>query len=197
MVHGWLRDSRTATPCHVQVLRDGRVLAEALAREFRSDLLQSGHGHGHYGFQARLRASLPEGACTLVLHLPRAGVSASMGIVVPKLDPPRPASVEQLLRTARGWTVADLLRRPSCLDMPGNFAAQGPPRFVDAVFRFVLDRWPSPAEARLHAAALLAGRLLPQELLVDLLTGRERADMPSELISPYDPDFPFAGPDGL
>ena len=190
-MHGWLRDSTAASPCHVQVLHEGRIAAEALAREFRPDLLRSGHGHGHYGFHARLRFRLPEGRCGVALHLPHTGLSAPMALDVPALAPAAPASVESLLRTAAGWTVADLLGQPDCLNLSASHAAQGTPRFVDSVFRFALDRWPSPAEARLHAGNLQAGRLSPRDLLLDLLTSRERADMKPSLPSPYDPDFPF------
>jgi hypothetical protein len=178
-------------PCHVQVRRGAGVVAEAIAQDFRRDLLLSNHGHGHYGFQARLRQTLPTGPSMLVLHLPALGLGVPMAIVVPDLRPPKRASVEALLRTPSGWTVSDLLARPTCLDMQGSHSALGTPRFVDAVFRFVLRRWPSPAEARLHAANLQANRVAPQALLVELLTGRERADMEGELLSPYDPEFPF------
>ncbi len=192
-MHGWLRDSRAAAPCHVRVLRDGDLLAEAVAREFRPDLLRTGHGHGHYGFRARLRRAVPPGRSGVVLNLPHADVSAPMGMEVPALEPQGLVPVEALLRTPEGWTVADLLASPGCLDMAASHAAMGTARFVDAAFRFALDRWPSPPEARLHAASLAAGRIGPQALLVELLTGRERADMDPGLPSPYDPEFPFTG----
>ena len=191
VVHGWLRDSAAPRPCHVQVLHGGRLTAEAWASDIRLDLLRSGHGHGHHGFRARLRTPLPPGRCSLVLHLPHNGISASMAIVVPKLEGAKPQTVEALLAVPPVWQVGDLLERPDCLDMPRHLAAMGGPRFVDGLYRFVLNRWPSPAEARLNIGALQAGRVTPRALLVELLTCRERADMPPGLLSPFDPDFPF------
>lgn len=173
------------------MLHDGKVVAEAVARAFRADLLRAGHGHGHYGFHARLRAGLPPGPCGVMLHLPATGMGAPMAVNVPRLDPPRPARVEDLLRVAPGWTVADLVARPGCLDMPGQHARLGTARFVDAVYRFALERWPSAAESRLHESGLHAGRIEPEGLLLELLTGRERADMAPDLACPYDPEFPF------
>ena len=191
MVHGWLRDSAASLPCHVQLLHAGHVAAEALAQDFRPDLLRSGHGHGHYGFCAGLRVVLPLGRCNLVLHLPRTGISASMAVIVPKLALAAPHTVESLLTVSQGWQVSDLRDRPECLDMPRHLAAMGGARFVDGLYRFVLNRWPSPAEARLNMGALLAGRVTPHGLLVELLTCRERADIVTCLPSPFDPDFPF------
>jgi len=191
VVHGWLRESGQASPCHVQVVVRRQVVAEALALEFRPDLLRSGHGHGHYGFRARLRAALPPGRCGVELHLPRTGVSARLGMEVPRLALAGPARVEALLATAPGWTTQDVLAMPSCLDMPASHASLGTARFVDAVFRFAFDRWPSDAEARHHAGDLETGRIAPGGLLLELLGSRERADMEPALISPFHPDFPF------
>ena len=191
-MHGWLRDRAAAAPCHVQVMHGERLLAEGVADEFRPDLLQAGHGHGHYGFQARLREALPPGPSSVRLHLPRIGIAAAMAVTVPPLDAVRPCTVETLLAVVRQWTTADLLGRPACLDMGANCTAMGEARFVDGLFRFVLARWPSGAESRLHIGGLRAGRVKPADLLVELLSCRERADMAPELPSPYDPAFPFS-----
>ena len=196
VICGWLRHSAWKAPSHVQVLHRDRIVAEAVARDFRRDLLMSGHGHGHYGFLARLRTALPPGPCRVVLHLPLVGVDAPMAVHVPNLAPARAATIEDLLRAAERWTTADLQLRPYCLDMARQHAAQGTPRFVDSAFRLMLERWPSPAEARSYAAALDAGRIGPQAVLEELLTSRERADMAPELASPYDPEFPFSAIEG-
>ena len=129
--------------------------------------------------------------CSLVLHLPRHGIGATAAVAVPPLEAAAPRAVESLLAMAQGWEVGDLLSRPECLGMPRHFATMGGARFVDGLFRFVLNRWPSPAEARLNSGALQAGRITPQGLLVELLTCRERADLAPGLPSPFDPDFPF------
>jgi hypothetical protein len=173
------------------VLLGGHLLAEAIAGIFRADLLRAGHGHGHYGYAARLRRPLPRGPTQVLLHLPELGVSAPMPLLVPDLLPPVVQKVEAMLVDPVGWTVADLLARPGCLDLDANHARLGSAVFVDAVFRFVLARWPSRAEARMNIDSLAAGRITPQAMLLDLLRSRERADMEPGLPSPFDPDFPF------
>jgi len=191
-LYGWVRDTGAFTPCHVQVLYAGAVVAEAIATEFRADLLRAGHGHGHYGFAARLRCILPPGPCSLALHLPAHARTAPMALIVPHLTPPPPVPVETLLATPKTWTLADLLAAPACLDPAGNFGRMGAPRFVDGMYRFVLGRWPSKAEVRLHTQNLDRGRVTPEEFLADMLISRERADLPAELPSPFDPAFPFS-----
>jgi hypothetical protein len=191
IVQGWLRDTGSVAPCHIQVLHAGALIAEAMASVFRPELLRAGHGHGHYGFAACLRRPLPPGPCGVALHLPRHGSTAPMALHVPPLDPPQRVTVEKLLATDPSWTVADVLAVPSCLDAEANFRRMGAPRFVDALYRFVYDRWPSKAEAKLHADNLLRSRLTPQDLLVDMLDSGERADLGPALISPFDPLYPF------
>jgi len=189
---GWVRDSASPSPCRVQVLHGGRMVAEAMAAAFRPDLLRTGHGHGHCGFAARLLQALPPGPCAVALHLPRHGVTAPMALVVPPLLDPKPLQVEALLATPPTWCVADILAAPACLDAAGNFRRLGTARFVDAGYRFVLGRWPSKAELRLHADNLDRQRLSAQDFLLDLLQSRERGDMGDNLPSPFDPAFPFS-----
>jgi hypothetical protein len=191
IVRGWLRDTSSVAPCHIQVLHGGALMAEAMASAFRADLLRAGHGHGHYGFAARLRQPLPPGPSSVALHLPRQGSTAPMALHVPVLDPPQPITVEHLLAPEPSWTVADLLAAPGCLDTEANFRRMGAPRFVDALYRFVFERWPSKAETRLHTDNLCRRRLTAQDLLIDMLTSGERADLGSDLISPFDPLYPF------
>ena len=111
VLRGWLRHSTAAQPSHVQVLHRQHVVAEAIAQDFRRDLLMGGHGHGHYGFLARLRVALPPGPCRVTLHLPRMGLDAPMAVRVPELAPARPATVEDLLQPADRWTAPAVLRR--------------------------------------------------------------------------------------
>ena len=156
----------------------------------RADLLRAGHGHGHYGFHARLRHPLPRGPCDVLLHLPHAGVSAPMRVEMPALEPRR-ASVEALLGRQPGWTTSDLVAHPDCVDAEATYARLGPERFVDAVFRFVLARWPSHAELRMNADSLRANRVSPRALLLECLCSRERADMDPFLPAPFESDYPF------
>ncbi len=194
VVAGWACDAARPGACRVQVMLGGLMLAEAMADRFRSDLLHAGRGHGHYGFAARLRRPLPRGPATLALHLPECGVTAPMAVSVPDLEAPRLLTVEALLESPDGWTTSDLLAVPACLDMAGHAARLGHARFVDAVFRFVLARWPSDAESRMNVDSLDVGRITPEALLLDVLRSRERADMPPRLPSPWAPDFPFPPP---
>jgi hypothetical protein len=167
------------------------MVAEAMAATFRADLLRAGHGHGHYGFGARLRRLLPQGPCKVALHLPLHSRTVPMGLMVPALAPRSTVTVEDLLATPPSWTVSDLLAAPGSLDAAGNHRRLGTPRFVDGAYRFVCDRWPSKAEARLHGENLDRGRVGAQDFLVDLLGSRERADLGPILPSPFDGTFPF------
>ncbi len=182
----------------MQVRYRQMVVAETIADTFRADLLRAGYGHGHYGFHARLRHPLPPGTCDVLLYLPHASVSAPMRVDMPALEPPRPVSVEALLGGEPGWTTADLIAHPGCVDAESTHARLGPERFVDAVFRFVFARWPSHAELRMNADSLRAGRVSPRTLLLECLCSRERADMDPSLPAPFESDYPFvATPPGV
>jgi hypothetical protein len=190
VVLGWARDG--AAPLHVQVLVEAAPVAEAMAMLFRGDLLRAGHGHGHFGFAARLRKPLPQGPLWLALHLPATGRTVPVAIQVPPHRLRGPATVEALLDEPPSWTVNDLLTAPACIDWDANLSRMGPARFVDGLFRFALGRWPSKAEARLHADTLARRRLSARDLLIDLLSSPERAESDARLPSPFDPAFPFA-----
>ncbi len=191
MIAGWARDDDLPGPCRLQVRYRQMVVAETIADTFRADLLRAGHGHGHYGFGARLRHPLPPGPCEVLLHLPHAGVSAPMRVDMPALEPPRQVSVEALLGRQPGWTTSDLTAHPGCVDADATYARLGAERFVDAVFRFVFARWPSHAELRMNVDSLRAGRVSPRALLLECLCSRERADMDPSLPAPFEPDYPF------
>ncbi len=189
---GWLRDRAGDTPAVVQIRHDGQVVAEAAARSFRADLLAAGHGHGHYGFAARLRGTLPPGPAGFELFVPRRDQGMRLRLTVPVGVPASLAPVQDLVRGELTWKVGDLAGKPGCLDMAGQLRAMGTSRFVDATFQFVLQRWPSKAEAQVYRLALDEERLAPDGLLIELLGGRERADLGDGLASPWDPAFPFA-----
>lgn len=188
---GWVRDEAGDTPAVVQIRHEGQVVAEAAARSFRADLLAGGHGHGHYGFAARLRVALPPGPAGFELYVPRWDQGMRLLLTVPVLAAAAAASVGDLVRGERRWRVGDLAGKPGCLDMAGQRRAMGTCRLVDAAFQFVLQRWPTKAEAQVYRLALEEERLAPEGLLVELLAGRERADLGDSLASPWDPAFPF------
>ena len=191
VVRGWVRDTDHPEACHVQALYAGELVAEAVARLFRRDVLDGGHGHGHHGFEARLRRPLPPGRGVVTMHLPAHRTSAPMMVDIPILEPPQAARVEDMLRQPPGWAVDDVAANAACLQPDANYARLGPARFTDAVFRFVFGRWPSKAENRMNADSLAAGRITPAGLLLECLGSRERADMPPALPGPFDPAFPF------
>jgi hypothetical protein len=192
---GWLRDSDDPDPALLEVRFRGHRVASAAARGFRPQLLQSGHGHGHYGFAARLLQALPPGPAPFELFLPRRGQSIHVGLMVPALAPPAPAAVEALLAPAQSWQVADVCRHPHALGLAAARAAMGTARFVDVTFRFALNRWPSKPEAAVYSRALApadsAGATTEEDFLVELLTSRERADLGTALPGPWDALYPF------
>jgi hypothetical protein len=167
------------------------VVAETVADAFRPDLLRQGHGHGHYGFRARLRRDIPAGPVDAMLFLPEKRSGIRVRLAVPPLQPRAVARVEALLREEAGWTAAHLLAHPDCLALDASLAAMGTARFLDAVFRFALHRWPEAAEAAVYGQALESHDVSPQALLVELLSSRERSELPDALVSPWHPEFPF------
>jgi hypothetical protein len=189
-VLGWARAGSQA--CHVQIQYRGETLAEAMATLFRPDLLRAGQGHGHCGFAARLRQSLPPGSLWLGLHLPQHGQTLPAAIHVPSHRLRGQASIESLMDEPPSWTSDDLLAAPACLDWEACLARLGPARFVDALTRFVFGRWPYKAESRLYTDTLARRRVSPQALLIDMLRSPERAESTARFPSPFDPAFPFA-----
>ncbi len=164
-------------------------VAETRACLFRPDLLRAGHGHGHYGFRARLRQTLPPGQASLTLKAGDASVTVRLAVPPPANR--LPCTVESLLAPPAGWTVADVLAHPGCLAWADQLATLGIARFIDAAFRFALHRWPSAAEASVHARALSRGSVTAEAFVVRLLGSRERADIGPGLMSPFHPDFLF------
>ena len=191
---GWLRDTEDALPVIVEVraASGGAAVACGVAKVFRPDLLQGGHGHGHYGFRARLLSRLPAGRARFELFLPRHGQGVRAMLMVPDVALAAPVRVEELLRPEPRWTVADLLPALACLDLPGQLRALGPVRFIEAAYWFALRRWPGKGEAEAYGRALADGDASAEDVVRELLTSLERRDLGDELASPWDQDFPFA-----
>jgi hypothetical protein len=190
-VLGWLRDTGQPGPSPIQIRVGKQVVAEAMADIFRPDLLHQGHGHGHHGFRARLRRDLPAGQMDAMLFLPARGNGIRVRLAVPPLPPRAMARVEALLREEAGWTARDLLAHPGCLGLDASLAAMGTTRFLDAIFHFALRRWPEKAEASVYGQALESADVTADELLSELLSSRERAELDPGLVSPWDQEFPF------
>jgi hypothetical protein len=196
---GWLRDTSDAAPAIVEVraLSPGgaaRPVAHAVASAFRPDLLRGGHGHGHYGFRARLMTALPPGPRAFELYLPRQAQGVRTRLAIPQITLQDAVRVESLLRPDPTWTVADLLAALACLDLAALLARLGSTRFIDAAYRFVLNRWPERGEATAYALALADGGAAAEDVVRELLTSRERTDLGPELMSPWDHGYPFASP---
>jgi hypothetical protein len=189
---GWLRDTRDPVPALVQIRLEGNVVAESLAAAFRPDLLQGGHGHGHYGFLARAHVALPPGVARFEIYLPRHGQGIPVRLEVPVIPAPAPMPVEALLQPEPAWSVRDLARALGCLDLPAQREAMGTARFVDVTFQFVLRRWPTNDEAAVFVQAIEARGMSPASFMAELLASRERADLGEALASPWDAAFPFA-----
>jgi hypothetical protein len=189
---GWLRDTRDPIPAHVQIRRADEIVAESLAASFRPDLLRGGHGHGHYGFLARARVSLPPGMTRFELFLPRHDQGIPVRLEVPEIPLPIALPVEALLRPEPTWAVPDLAAALPCLGLPAQCATMGTPRFVDVAYHFVLQRWPLVEEAAVYITAIDEGGITPDSFLAELLASRERADLGPALPSPWDAAFPFA-----
>lgn len=191
LLTGWLRDSEDPLPASLKIFHRGDLVAEAVALTFRPDLLISGHGHGHYGFVARLLQALPPGPADFDVFLTRRAQSIRVRLPVPALRPPAAATVEALLADHATWTVGDLCRAPGCMNLAAARRAMGTARFVDLSFRFVLGRWPGKEEASVYVRALEKEGTQEEAFLLELLTSAERYDLPPALPSPWDPLFPF------
>jgi hypothetical protein len=191
---GWLRDTALDTPAVLHIRYFGQVVAVAAARGFRPDLLAAGHGHGHYGFMAKLGAALPPGPAAFELYLPLRDQGMQLRLNVPRLAAPSPTPIAALVAGESTWSAPDLARVPGCLRLAAERARMGTPRFVDVTFRFALRRWPQPPESKVYCLALDEERLSPEAFLVELLESRERAGLGPALPSPWDPEFPYQQP---
>ncbi len=192
---GWAVGSRQDAPCRLRIECDGRLLAQAVARGFRRDLLDAGIGHGHYAFTARFETKLP--LADYVFSVFEAGVDEVMPgncqeVFTLAEDPAEaPMRVEELLEQVDHWTDEDLLRQVGLLHLDANMAAMGIPRFVDVTFKYVLARWADPEGARGYGKALQDGKITPEGLFRELLLSEERRTVHLPLLSPYDSQFPY------
>ena len=195
-IAGWAWRGDGVERCHVRVLRDGEVVAEALADAFRADLLQAGMGLGHCGFYARLRVSLPPGPVVLQLVEARLGVAvgAPFALEAPsRLSQPL-ASPLLVLTPRPTWRDEDVLENLPRFDFAGQCEAMGAQRFVDSVFQFALGRWPEGASRQTYITALEAGDVHPDAFVEEVLLSPERKAMTTPLPSPFDYRFPFRIP---
>lgn len=192
---GWAVGSRPEVPCHLRFEIDGRVVARAVARTFRRDLLEAGIGHGHYGFSARYAFPLPLGETMFTVFeegVPDLLPGNGMDVIALAPEPPEPPMpVEELLEHVDHWTPQDMRHHVHLLRLDANMAAMGIARFVDVTFKYVLARWADPGGARGYELALREGRITPDGFFLELLTSEERRNVHGPLVSPYNSQFPY------
>lgn len=191
LVNGWAVGPHPRLPCQVGVVLDEALVGRAEARQFRADVLAAGVGHGHYGFAARLPASVLAGPYSLRLVDPDGAVLAEAAVEVPPRAPPTPLSVEALLSAGPRWSEQALLDRLDCLELARHRALMGDRRFVDAGFRYVLDRPVDALSETYYLAALERGAVSPDSFLAGLLRSPDRKAITTPLASPYEATFPY------
>lgn len=192
-IAGWACRPGTLARCHVQVLVEDRVVGEALADYFRLDLLQAGMGLGHCGFFARLRHELAPGPHTLrLLVLPEAvDIAAPRSFVMPETEAAR-AALPPAPRTRPCWRDEDVMNHLRQFDLARQYRELGAERFVDGVYRFVLNRWADDTARVAYPADLDKGTLTAENFFAITLGSAERRAMTTPLPAPFDYRFPFS-----
>lgn len=199
-IAGWARHIGKLEPVVVRILLHANkgkteIIGEAAVRHYRHDLLEAGRNLGHCGFFARPRRPLPPGRYTFSVHVLPGGEEIASHTTVDwpgegKNDPsllPRSA-------TPAFWTDEDVLAHLDQFDLAAHFRVMGAERFVDALYRFILDRWMDEGAHESYVGPLENGGLTPEELFRIILTSRERRSKGTPLPSPYDYRFPFHPP---
>jgi len=193
---GWAIGSQVNQPCRLRIETGGRVVARAVARTFRRDLLRAGVGHGHYGFTARFAEPLPPGAHLFAIfeqdgQTPLPGNGREPFTLEPRAgDAVMP--LEELLERVDRWTEPDMVRHVGLLKLDANMAAMGVARFVDVTCHYLLGRWPDgDSGMQQYETALRDGQMTPEEFFLALLLSGERAATRAVLAAPYDARFPY------
>ncbi len=192
-VRGWACVPGATTPPIVTLSLNGQPLARAIADRFRPDLLSVGERHGHHAFLAIAASSPPPGRHLITLSVAGVAGSISADIDFPNPGPRPTVTVENLLALPPRWTAADLRANPGVLKLTEMRGKLGDARLIDALYRFVLERFPSAGEHQARMAELHHGWLNPISLLRELLTREpEFAARLTPLACPFDLDYPFA-----
>lgn len=192
VLHGWAVAPGPAAPV-VAVSMAGGPPVRAVADGFRRDMLAPPLRHGHHGFQLSLPAGARPGILSFTLAVAGLPGSRRFSLPVPPRAARPPLSMEAILAPPPRWGAVDLLAFPDPLDLNRRrIEGVAGERLIDALYLFVLERFPTkPEQAAMHAA-LLAGRLTPAEALRHLLTREgEFAARKSALLSPFDAAYPF------
>jgi hypothetical protein len=192
VVSGWARSAELPAPVGIELWLDGECVGAASACAFRRDLLEAGLGHGHYGFECRIRAKARHG----VLELRETGGQTMLArlTIAPGLlceAPATPRTVESLLTRPDQWGMEDVARHIQALALDFNLSALGPSRFIARVYRFLLGRWPDPPEFDFYLNDLSQGVISATDVFRIVAGSEERKRSQVTPLSPYDPKFPF------
>ena len=194
-VEGWAVCHGDPRPCHVRVIHQDALLAEAFATRFRWDLLQLGKSHGHVAFRARLLQPIGTGPQDFSLLDVESGTyfpgQQHRLVNVPELAEPHQVCPEDLTREPAEWRDDEILARLDVLKLDENCALIGPVRFVDVLFMYVVSRRADPEGLAAYAAALNEGRITPNEIFQAVAESPERKAQKRALPSPHDARFPF------
>lgn len=196
-IAGWACRSGVIARHRVQVLWQNEVIGEAIADSYRRDLLQAGKGLGHCGFFARLRRPLPPGEHMFSLRIPHDAPAAAVeiGDLPPLLLPAAPerrAMLPASPRARESWSDDDILTHLAQFDLARQCQSMGCARFVDVVYRFILDRWADENALGLYPPILEKASLTPDAFFSIILTCDERKGSAKPVPSPFDYRFPFA-----
>jgi hypothetical protein len=182
--------ARTPPLLHIAV--NNAPAMTVTAERFRPELMAPPHCHGHYGFVLPLPASLPAGLVTLRITMAGEAGEIAGSCDLSPAGPPKDLVLQDILATPGRWTAADLLAMPAVLGLPAQVKKMGPARFIDALYLFVLERFPSKAELAARVTELERAWVAPEDMLRDLLTREsEFAERVSPLLCPFDFAYPF------
>jgi len=193
VVSGWARSASQRGPVGIELWLEGEWVGAASAAAFRRDLLQAGLGHGHYGFNCRIRSAaashgvlqLRETGC----DTPLAHFTLAPGVI--GAPPAKPQTVESLLTRPDQWAMEDVARHLPALALDENLAALGPHRFIARIYRFLLGRWPDPPEFDHYLKDLSRGVISATDIFGIVYGSEERRRSLVTPLSPFDPKFPF------
>lgn len=193
VVSGWARSDAHRGPVEVELWLAGERAAAATACAFRRDLLEAGVGHGHYGFNCRIRSS---GALQGILELRVRGTSATISqFTIPAAlisdGQPEPQTVESLLTRPDLWSMEDVERNLEALALEDNLSVFGPRRYVSRVYRFLLGRWPDPPEFDFYPNDISQGVISATDIFRIVAESDECKRSLVTPLPPFDPKFPF------
>jgi len=190
-VHGYVYAQACRQAPVVMISIAGSPASLAVADCFRADYFQKPGWHGHHGFVAHLPARIEAGQHPAVLSVQGLPGELRFMLPVPPRRPARSVVVEELLPPPPRWGAADLRNNGAALNLPANREALGDSRLIDALYQFVLERFPSKGELAARKLELAQGWRSPEQILDELLGEPEFAARKSPLACPFDLEFPF------